>query len=68
MGTGPVGETPLIAEYTSREHAYAKERAEADIERGSALIGQSIGHVISHGRRDFTDDSSDRQNSSETTD
>ena len=48
-----------------------QEQTERDIERGSELIIKFIGNERLKnvtGRRDFTDDSSDRQNSSETTD
>lgn len=60
-----------VSDYSSLEHQYNQEQAKRDLEAGSALIVKFIGDERLRnvtGRRDFTDDSSDRQNSSETTD
>jgi len=60
-----------IEEYkSSGDHglSYSKEAIDSDLEHGSELIAQVIGdeRLLHVTRRDFTDDSSDRQNSSET--
>jgi len=60
-----------IEEYkSSGDHglSYSKEAIDNDLEHGSELIAQVIGddRLLHVTRRDFTDDSSDRQNSSET--
>ena len=60
-----------IEEYkSSGDHglSYSKEAIDSDLEHGSELIAQVIGdeRLLKVTRRDFTDDSSDRQNSSET--
>ena len=62
----------FIEEYkSSGDHglSYSKEAIDSDLEHGSELIAQVIGlddRLLHVTRRDFTDDSSDRQNSSET--
>lgn len=69
MGTTSSSTSDFIATYSSSDYTYHQEHQKRDLELGSQLIGAFIGdeRLPRHIKRPcaFTDDSSDRQDSTE---